>query len=125
MRLQMMLLGSALLMGGGCAHSQSDAPPDRTAWQQTKDFSSDSWITTKIKSEYAVNTSVKGGHVKVDTDAGVVTLSGIVDNEHEARAAVSLALNTKGVREVRSNLTWPTMNESRTFKKGDEIDFRR
>ncbi len=67
----------------------------------------DSWITTKVKSAYAVDPDVKGTRVHVKTNNGVVTLSGVVSSENEAQQAVGRALEVHGVRAVKSNLEFP------------------
>jgi hyperosmotically inducible protein len=44
-------------------------------------------------------------HIKVDTDnKGVVTLSGKAKSQAEADKAVSIARNTEGVVDVRSDI---------------------
>jgi osmotically-inducible protein OsmY len=64
----------------------------------------DAWITAKIQSKYFLDEDVKGLDIDVDTDNGVVTLSGVVQNEAARRQAVALAQNTDGVREVNDRL---------------------
>jgi osmotically-inducible protein OsmY len=46
--------------------------------------------------------------VHVDTDAGVVRLSGTVDNPRAAERAIETALKIKGVAAVDSQLQYPT-----------------
>jgi hyperosmotically inducible protein len=69
---------------------------------------SDGWITTKVKSELAMTKGVKSGAVHVDTDSGVVRLSGTVETPGEAQRAIQTALKVKGVAAVDSNLQYPT-----------------
>lgn len=64
----------------------------------------DAWITAKIQSKYFLDDDVKGMDIDVDTDNGVVTLSGVVQNEAARRQAVALAQNTDGVRKVNDQL---------------------
>ena len=47
---------------------------------------------------------VKARNINVDTSGGVVTLRGIVFSSKEARRAVALAKETKGVKKVVSHL---------------------
>jgi hyperosmotically inducible protein len=68
----------------------------------------DGWITTKIKTELATTKGVKSGDVHVDTDAGVVRLSGTVDGPLAAERAIETALKVKGVEAVDSQLQYPT-----------------
>ncbi len=61
--------------------------------------SSDSWITTKIKSEMAVRKDFNPTRVKVITEDGIVYLIGIVKDSEE-EIAVDIARHTKGVKRV-------------------------
>lgn len=61
--------------------------------------SSDSVITTKIKSAMLVNKEINPTRVKVVTEDGVVYLLGIV-SPREEEIAVDLARHTKGVKKV-------------------------
>ena len=69
---------------------------------------SDGWITTKVKTELATTKGVKSGNVHVDTDGGVVRLSGTVESPGEAQRAIKTALKVKGVAAVDSQLRYPT-----------------
>ncbi|MFI4937986.1 MAG: BON domain-containing protein [Candidatus Berkiellales bacterium] len=60
---------------------------------------SDSWITTKIKSEMAVTQDMNPTRVKVITEDSIVYLMGIVKGE-EDEIAVDIARHTKGVKKV-------------------------
>lgn len=60
---------------------------------------SDSWITTKIKSEMLATKGLKSSTIKVSTEDGVVYLMGIVSRE-QAGAAVEIARQVSGVRKV-------------------------
>jgi hyperosmotically inducible protein len=65
----------------------------------------DSWITTKVKSQYFGADALKGSDISVDTDHnGVVTLTGTVPNEVARARAVEMAQHTKGVRRVVDSL---------------------
>ena len=66
----------------------------------------DAYITSKIKSRYAFDKDIKMGQIDVDTDRGVVRLSGTVDTERAAERAIDVALGTKGVVAVDSELTF-------------------
>ena len=64
----------------------------------------DAWLTAKVQSKYFLDDEVKGLDIDVDTNEGVVTLSGTVRSEAERRQALALARNTEGVREVVDKL---------------------
>jgi len=61
---------------------------------------SDTWITTKVKSTYAMSSNVTGRDISVTTANGIVTLTGTVDSGEERELAVQLAKNINGVNEV-------------------------
>jgi osmotically-inducible protein OsmY len=65
---------------------------------------SDPWITAQVQSRFFLDPDVKGRHINVDTNDGVVTLRGGVDSFSERRQAVNIARNIGGVREVRDEL---------------------
>lgn len=64
----------------------------------------DSLITTKIKAEMAKDKTVSAMNIKVDTDKGVVQLSGIAKSKVEAQKAEIIARNTKGVTNVKNDI---------------------
>jgi hyperosmotically inducible protein len=64
----------------------------------------DSSITAKVKAALVKTHDVPGFKVNVKTTAGVVLLSGFVENEQQALRAEEIAASVKGVRSVKSNL---------------------
>ncbi|MFZ5510351.1 MAG: BON domain-containing protein [Pseudomonadota bacterium] len=65
----------------------------------------DATLTARVKTELAQTQGVGDAlAINVDTYRGVVSLAGFVDNEQQARAAVTAARSVPGVREVRNNL---------------------
>ncbi|WP_372626895.1 BON domain-containing protein [Arsukibacterium sp.] len=62
----------------------------------------DSWITTKVKSTFMYSSNVAGSDISVNTDNGIVTLSGKVDSGAEQALAIELAQNIRGVKSVSS-----------------------
>jgi hyperosmotically inducible periplasmic protein len=79
----------------------------KEALSRTGNKVEDGWITTKVKTELATTKGVKSGDVHVDTDAGVVRLSGTVDSPRAAERAIETALKIKGVAAVDSQLQYP------------------
>ncbi|MDQ6647005.1 MAG: BON domain-containing protein [Pseudomonadota bacterium] len=63
---------------------------------------SDTWITTKVKSEFATTKGVNVTDVSVDTKAGVVMLSGTVDSVAEKQLAIKSARSVEGVKAVEA-----------------------
>jgi osmotically-inducible protein OsmY len=61
-------------------------------------------ITSAVKTKFLADTAVKGLKIDVDTNDGVVTLTGNVSSRAEANRAVILAGNTEGVKSVVNKL---------------------
>jgi len=68
-------------------------------------FVNDGVITAKIKAALINDPVVSALDVSVDTDKGVVLLSGFVDNKNQAQRALEIATAVTGVKTVKSNLT--------------------
>jgi hyperosmotically inducible protein len=76
--------------------------PSKT--ESAKEVIDDSMITTKIKAEFAKDKQVSAMSIKVDTDKGVVKLSGNAKSKDEADKAASIAKSTKGVVSVKNDI---------------------
>jgi len=68
----------------------------------------DSRITNAIQSKYFVDDRLKARHINVSSSAGVVTLSGEVNDDTERAQALLLARTTDGVARVEDTLTVTT-----------------
>ncbi len=105
---------TAALIGGAAGGGYAAATDER----QTGRMMDDSTITTRINSALIKDDLVKAHQVDVDTIEGHVILTGVVSTEKQARRAVYLAANEKGVKSVRNNLqigkkTWgETFNDN-------------
>jgi osmotically-inducible protein OsmY len=64
----------------------------------------DLWVTTKVQSQYFIDTAVKGHEINVDTRNGIVTLKGTVDTQAAKAAAEQIARDTRGVARVNNQL---------------------
>ena len=83
-------------------YAQDTKAPSKT--ESMKETMSDSAITTKIKADFAADKQVSAMNIKVDTDKGVVHLSGNAKSKEEADKAASIAKNTKGVVSVKNDI---------------------
>lgn len=61
--------------------------------------SSDSWLSTKVKSRLSLNDKLDASRIKVITENGVVYLMGLV-SKTESDIAASVAAETTGVQKV-------------------------
>jgi hyperosmotically inducible protein len=64
------------------------------------DAASDTWITTKVKSEFATTEGVSFTDISVTTRDGAVSLSGTVGSGAEIDRAKQVAMGVKGVKSV-------------------------
>ena len=96
------------------ARAQNAATPDAVATTGTAgniarpatvSTSDDARITSSIQSKYFMDERIKGRHIDVATDGGVVTLNGEVGDETERAEALLLARTTEGVKRVEDSLT--------------------
>ena len=60
----------------------------------------DAWITTKVKAELATADGVKSTRVSVETNDGVVTLTGVLPTQTAVQKAETVARAVKGVKKV-------------------------
>ena len=74
------------------------------AADKTGDAVTDAAITSEVKTKFLAEPGVSGLAIDVDTNNGVVTLSGNVKSKAEAAKAMMIARNSKGVKRVVSKL---------------------
>lgn len=70
--------------------------------KETQQEIKDSWITTKVKSTFLYSSNVGGSNIEVNTNAGIVTLSGKLNSGAERALAIELADNVRGVKSVEA-----------------------
>jgi osmotically-inducible protein OsmY len=87
-------LAAILLVTAAC--TRDEAPDDAML--------TDAAITTRVQAEYFGDSTVKAFDVDVDTEDGVVTLSGTVETEAARARAAELAQQVDGVRRVQNDL---------------------
>jgi hyperosmotically inducible protein len=63
----------------------------------------DTWITTKVKTELATTDGVKSTDISVTTKDGVVTLIGVLGTEAAVEKAIAATKSVKGVKKVDSS----------------------
>ncbi|MDP2324106.1 MAG: BON domain-containing protein [Gammaproteobacteria bacterium] len=93
---------AALLIPCAAAYAASDdatKAPRNTASKAERAVS-DSWITTKVKSEILANSVTKGFKVSVTTKKGAVALKGKLPNADAVEVVKMIAEKVKGVKSV-------------------------
>ena len=98
-------LGIALVVSVLAAGVTGCASDNHRGIESTQEVVSDSWITTKVKSDLAVEKDVSATSISVKTVEGVVTLSGTASNQAEADKAMQVASKIKGVQSVVNNIS--------------------
>jgi osmotically-inducible protein OsmY len=81
--------------------AKTPAAPDSTVGDKIDDAS----ITAEVKSSLLSHRSTSALHTKVSTANGVVTLSGIANNDAEKSLVTKLATDISGVSSVINNMT--------------------
>lgn len=64
----------------------------------------DASITTSIKGKYLTDDTLKGSDISVDTDHGVVKLTGTVQSDSDKELATKIAQSVEGVVSVNNQL---------------------
>jgi len=89
------------------AHAQDNSMEGgaKEMYQGAKTDVKDTAITTKIKTALDTNPVTRSSTIHVDTDNGIVNLTGTVPNASVVLEAQKIAQNTEHVKSVRNNLT--------------------
>ncbi|KAB0643190.1 BON domain-containing protein [Burkholderia latens] len=85
------------------AQTQSASSSDSTMSSKSDQPVTDTWITTKVKSELATTKGVKSTDIEVKTVDGVVTLTGVLPSKVAVKKAVAVTRSIKGVKHVDSS----------------------
>ena len=85
-------------LAAGLVHAAPAA--DDTEVKKTERVASDSWITTKIKSELMANSVTKGFDVHVKTLHGTATLTGKLPTQDAIDQVKTTAQKVQGVKDV-------------------------
>lgn len=87
--------GAALLLGA-CASTPKQ--------ESTGEALDDSVITTKVKAAFVQDAKVSALRIGVETQKGIVQLSGFAASPQEAQQAGQLAQTVPGVKAVRNDI---------------------
>ncbi|MEP6938737.1 MAG: BON domain-containing protein [Rudaea sp.] len=82
--------------------SKASANPDSTMKQDSAQPGTDTWITTKVKSELMATKGIPSTEISVTTTNGNVTLSGVVETKAQVQKAIAVTQTVKGVHNVDS-----------------------
>lgn len=93
-----------LLLAPVAGYTADKEPTTASKKETVKESAEDALITTKIKGEYAKDKQVSAMKIHVDTDKGVVKLTGNAKSKDEADKAAAIAKSTKGVVSVQNDI---------------------
>jgi len=79
----------------------------------------DSMISTKVREALLASDDVKSFAIKVNTENGVVVLSGFVNSQNQIDLSMKLARGIQGVKDVRNQLSIKDSSTSANDKMGD------
>lgn len=88
------------------ARQSTQAPMTLAAGEMTeaKEATSDTWITTKVKSDLMTEKGIPGTDIKVETNKGVVSLSSdTAVTKSQKETAVAITKKIKGVQAVSAD----------------------
>lgn len=100
-------LGLALAPVAGYTGEMAKEPAPmkkETVKEAVKESVEEAAITTKVKAEYAKDKQVSAMKIHVNTDKGVVKLTGNAKSKEESDKAESIAKGTKGVVSVKNDI---------------------
>lgn len=93
----------------GVVDAQNDARDANNTLEQSADRAGqavkDAGITTSIKTKYLADDTLKGMDISVDTEQGVVMLTGSVQSDAAKNLAEQIARDVDGVTGVNNQLT--------------------
>lgn len=85
------------------------APANKTEAGQ---YISDSALTAKVKAALLAEKNLKAMDINVETKNGVVQLSGFAVSSAQIVQAVDVAMNVKGVKDVKNDIRLKTDTEN-------------
>lgn len=93
-----------LMVGALAAPLAAYSVEEGTRTEKAKEFVDDATITTKVKADFAKDRDVSAMKIHVDTDHGVVRLTGTAKSPGEASKAETIAEGVKGVVSVANDI---------------------
>ncbi|EPR44685.1 transport-associated protein [Desulfovibrio sp. X2] len=92
-----------LSLAFGCSGNEKKEMASKE--KSTEQYVDDATITTKVKAAILQDSMLNSMQISVDTNQGVVTLSGTVNNQDMVTEAGKVTAAVTGVKKVENNLT--------------------
>ncbi|HET8882722.1 MAG TPA: BON domain-containing protein [Solimonas sp.] len=109
MKMKAMLVATMLTLGAAPLLAQADSAPAHKS--EAGQYVSDSAITAKVKTALLAEKGLKSTDISVETQNGVVQLSGFVVSSAQTDQAVDVAKHVNGVKDVKNDLRQKTTTE--------------
>jgi hyperosmotically inducible protein len=109
MKMKAILVATVIGLGAAPLISQADTAPATKS--EAGQYVSDSAITAKVKSALLAEKGLKSTDISVETQNGVVQLSGFVVSSAQTDQAVDVAKHVKGVKDVKNDLRLKSTTE--------------
>jgi hyperosmotically inducible protein len=109
MKMKAILVATVIGLGAAPLISQADTAPATKS--EAGQYVSDSAITAKVKSALLAEKGLKSTDISVETQNGVVQLSGFVVSSAQTDQAVDVAKHVKGVKDVKNDLRLKSATE--------------
>jgi hyperosmotically inducible protein len=87
-------------VGTAFADDAASTAPVVASQDKSDQPGTDTWITTKVKSELMTTKGIPSTDISVTTTNGVVTLVGVVDTKAQVMKSVAVTKAIKGVQNV-------------------------
>lgn len=107
MRTRQHFVGAVLALSAialPAAHAADTDNPNGKSKQSVGEYASDTVVTTKVKAAIVADKSLSALDIAVETNNGVVTLTGTVASAAQSDAATHAARGVEGVKQVKNNL---------------------
>lgn len=122
--LRLSLIAAGVMLAGitTSAHAATTMVADNDSSRSVGAAIDDTAITAKVKAKFLTDDRLKGADISVETDNGIVKLTGKAPNEKAKDAAESLAENVSGVKDVDNEISAPSALTSLKKSAGKAAD---
>jgi len=93
-------MGAATVLACAAHAAEDDGKPK----QSVSEYTADAAITAKVKAAIVKEPSISALQIAVETNQGVVQLSGTVDTAAQSEAATRVTREVEGVTQVKNDL---------------------
>ncbi|TVP91083.1 MAG: BON domain-containing protein [Pseudomonadaceae bacterium] len=96
-------LGLSAMSAAVLADEHKNRDKAESAMESAGQATSDTWITSKVRASFVAESELSALDIGVETNEGVVTLSGDVDTDAQRDLAIKVAEDIEGVEAVAAD----------------------